>query len=140
MTFHTKKIFLACALGVLSLGLFSPLHTQKAHGATTTAAVCEIRGTVAGLQRVSTIDVPSPLAGQETHISVSISKRSSRYKKFSSDNDPCDHQSSAEMRTYKLCSPTQVKKGDIIHGTEGTETGPSAPVGCLFDLVVISKK
>lgn len=139
MTFCAKKIFLPLALALFGIGLSGIFQTGHAHGAPA-PAVCEIRGTVAGLQSVSTTEAPSPLATQETHIYVSISQRSARYRKVSSHNDPCTRRADAEMRTYKLCSPTRVKKGDIINGTEGTETGPSAPVGCLFDLVVISKK
>lgn len=139
MTFRAKKIFLPLALALFGIGVLGTFKTEPAHGATA-PAVCEIRGTVAGLQNVSTTEVPSPLATQETHIYVSILQRSARYRNLSSENDPCTRRAESEMRTYKLCSPTRVKKGDIINGTEGTETGPSAPVGCLFDLVVISKK
>lgn len=140
MTGFKRKIHLHVLLGLAALGMLTAFQARTAEsaGKALTPVVCEIRGQVADLRQVTQGDAPTALAGTETHIYVSVLDRSPRYKK-GIENDPCIRREARELRTYKLCSPTRVQKGDVINGTEGTNTGPSSPVGCLFDLVVVSK-
>lgn len=141
MTVIKRKLYLHIFLGLAAIGLLSTAHAWAAETAPkiTTPTVCEIRGQVADLKRVTIGDTPTTLADTETHIYVSVLDRSPRYQK-QAGNDPCVRRQERELRTYKLCSPIHIKKGDLINGTEGTNTGPTSPVGCLFDLVVVSRK
>jgi len=132
--------------GFLSLGFLIALASatgmsRAAQSATQYAQppVCEIRGTVSSLESVNTSKVPSAFSGSETHISVNIETRAPRYQQ-TADAAPCQNLTKAKLQTYKLCSPTRVKAGDKIHGTEGINTGPAASVGCLFDLIVLSRQ
>jgi len=141
MILFGRHICLPLLFGLAAFGLMAAMQVRAAEsaGKNTTPVVCEIRGQVADLRQVTPGDTPTALAGTETHIYVSVLDRTSRYKK-QAENDPCFRREAKELRTYKLCSPTRVKKGDVINGTEGTNTGPSSPVGCLFDLVVLSQQ
>ena len=70
------------------------------------------------------------------HISVLLHDRTPHDK--TKPKDLC-HGDTAKGKkvTYKLCSPTEVKEGDLIHATEGTMTVDPYGVGCLFDIVVL---
>lgn len=132
--------------GFLSLGFLVAFvsaagMSSAAESATQYAppTVCEIRGTVSSLEHVNTANIPSAFSGSETHISVNIEQRAPRYHQ-AADKAPCPALTPEKLQTYKLCSPTRVKAGDKIHGTEGINTGPAASVGCLFDLIVLSRK
>ncbi len=141
MTALKRKLSLHICLGLAVIGMLSAFQARAAESATQNAApvVCEIRGQVAGLKEVAIGDTPTTFAGTETHIYVSVLERAPRYKKHV-ESAPCVRHQEKELRTYKLCSPIRVQQGDLINGTEGTNTGPTSPVGCLFDLVVVSKK
>lgn len=137
---HQNLFLTLCACCVL---LLSVAATQTPADASTAdyqaPVVCEIKGTVSGVRDVARPTVPSPFGVKETHILVTIQDRMPRYHPTATDA-PCPHsKNAAETRTYKLCSPTAVKAGDSVRGTEGTHTGPATPVGCLFDLVVMSQ-
>lgn len=140
MAFLKNRLFLHVLFGLVGITMLTALNARAAQSATqnTPSPVCEIRGQVADLKLVNLADTPTSFAGTETHIYVSVLDRSPRYKKQAA-NDPCVRRQEKELRTYKLCSPTRVRKGDVINGTEATNTGPTAPIGCLFDLVVVSK-
>lgn len=141
MVFFKNRFFLHLVFGLVGIGMLTAFHARAAESATqkNQPPVCEIRGQVAALKKVATGTSPTSFSGMETHIYVSILDRSARYKKGAA-SDPCVRHQKAELRTYKLCSPTRVQKGDVINGTESTNTGPTTPIGCLFDLVVVSKK
>lgn len=141
MAFLKNRFLLHVFFGLVGISMLTAMNVRAAESATQNIAtpVCEIRGQVAGLKRVTLGDSPTSFAGTETHIYVSVLDRSPRYKKQVT-NDPCVRLQEKELRTYKLCSPTRVQKGDLINGTEANNTGPTAPIGCLFDLVVVSKK
>lgn len=142
MTAPKRKLSLHLFLGLAAIGMLSAYQARAAESATQNAVpvVCEIRGQVAGLKEVSIGgETPTTLAGTETHIYVSVLERAPRYKQHAG-SAPCVRHQEKELRTYKLCSPIRVQQGDLINGTEGTNTGPTSPVGCLFDLVVVSKK
>lgn len=141
MAFLKHRFFLHVFCGLLCIGVLTGLNARAAESAPQhkMPPVCEIRGQVAGLKQVAIGDTPTSFSGMETHISVSVLNRSARYKKNAA-GDPCIRHQETELRTYKLCSPTRVKKGDVINGTEATYTGPTTPIGCLFDLVVVSKQ
>jgi len=140
MTVLKRNIRPHVLLGLAVLGMLAAFHARTAEsaGKSFIPVVCEIRGQVADLKQVTPGDTPTTLGGTETHIYVSVLDRSPRYKKHA-ENDPCTRHAAKELRAYKLCSPTRVQKGDVINGTEGTQTGPTSPVGCLFDLVVLSQ-
>lgn len=108
-----------------------------------TPSVCDVVGTIVRLNQVQrspwTDGTPSTMMTVETHLSVHIDDRTPHDKDAAAD-DPCHKKIAGEKRTYKLCSPTPVKQGDRIHGTEGTQTGSAYVVGCLFDLVVLPPK
>lgn len=129
-----KHILFACLLlTVCSIGWRAAFSASN-YGA---LPVCEIRGTVSDVKTVKPARVPSPLVESETHISVQIEDRKARY----GQNMPCNSLTlSKETRTYKLCSQNALTPGDKIGGTEASATGPASPVGCLFDLVVLSHK
>lgn len=105
--------------------------------------MCDIVGTVDRLKLVQrspwTDGTPSTMMKLETHISVRIDDRRP-HDKDAAEGHSCHTQSKGEKRTYKLCSTTKVKSGDRIVGTEGTQTGSSKAIGCLFDLVVLPGK
>lgn len=105
--------------------------------------MCDIVGTVDRLKLVQrspwTDGTPSTMMKLETHISVRIDDRKP-HDTQASDTHSCHKETKGEKRTYKLCSTTKVKSGDRIVGTEGTQTGSSKAIGCLFDLVVLPSK
>ena len=141
MTTIKNRLFLHFIFGLACIGMLTAFHARAAESATqqNLPPVCEIRGQVAALKEVAIGNTPTSFAGMETHIYVSVLGRSARYKK-NMTSDPCATEQKAELRTYKLCSPTRVQTGDLINGTESTGTGPAAAIGCLFDLVVVSQK
>lgn len=116
---------------------------QPAPASQKAASICDIQGTVSQLKFVQSaawVDgAPSPMSVTERHIYVTLSSRTPHDKNAKAD-DICHVKANGETRTYKICSPIRVKKGDIIKGTEGTQTGSSKATGCIFDLVVIPQK
>lgn len=102
--------------------------------------MCDIVGMVEKVSHVAkspwSDGTPTTMTTTEVRISVFIADRKPHDKNAKAD-DPCHQEAKDEKRTYKLCSPTPVKRGDRIHGTEGTHTGAAGVVGCLFDLIVL---
>ena len=128
-------LFVCLLLAVCAFGLSVQGRSALGSGNYGALPVCEIRGTVEDVKTVRTAHIPSPLDEGETHISVQIEDRKARY----GDSIPCTRLTlSEETRTYKLCSQSALAPGDKIGGTEASATGPKSPVGCLFDLVVLS--
>ena len=104
--------------------------------------VCEIVGAIAKMeivQRSPWVDgTPSTMMIQELHAWVAIEHRAPR-QADAPKNSPCRKVGKAEVKTYKICSPAQVKPGDRILATEGTETGSALTIGCLFDIAILPK-
>jgi hypothetical protein len=114
--------------------------TQKALPATA-EEICDIAGSVSGIRQVN----KSPLADgspttmgvvQEVHVSIVLDERVPHDR--SRDHALCGAAKGAQV-TYKLCSPTQIRAGDRIRGTEGLMIVDPAGMGCLFDVAVLPK-
>lgn len=104
--------------------------------------VCEVTGTVAKMELVQrspwTDSAPTTVTTQELLIWVLVEGRNPR-NPVAPKTSPCYQAGKNEVRTYKVCAPTQVRPGMKIHGTEGTETGSNLAVGCLFDIAILPK-
>lgn len=128
---------------VLFAALCLNISTANAAATQKAASICDIQGTVSQLRFVQSATLvngaPSAMSTTERHIYVTLSSRTPHDKNAKSD-DICHANANGETRTYKICSPIRVKKGDIIKGTEGTQTGSAKATGCIFDLVVIPQK
>lgn len=103
---------------------------------------CEIAGLITRVEQVSrspwTDGTPSTMMTTETQIWVMIGTRTPHRKDIPADKTPCKKNAEKETRVYKLCSPTFVKRGQLIQGTEATDTGTNGQVvGCLFDIIPI---
>lgn len=134
----TPKIFVIALCAVLVTGAAQVYTAQAAADSNVvTPPACEIEGVVSDISVKKSL-IPSPIVENETHISVNVAARKARY----GNTLPCPTAKAAqqETRTYKLCSQSAVKTGDVINGTEASATGPASPVGCLFDLVVVAHK
>lgn len=124
-------------LAVIAVAFLSLPPVGPVQGEPSPENVCEITGTVAGLnslQRSPWADgTPSMIENvTETSISITVSERRPHYK---GDAESLCKVAPGETRTYKLCSPARVNKGDRIQATEGLHTGST--LRCLFDLVVL---
>lgn len=135
--YNTPCYFAFALCAVLSSGLFLSHSAYSATPDMDALPTCEIRGKVSEV-KIKKSNVPSLLIENETLITVDVQERKTR-----TGSAPCKEQkTAAEKRTYKLCSQDQVRAGDTVDGTEALSTGPTTakPVGCLFDLVVVTQK
>lgn len=100
--------------------------------------VCVVTGKVTGMQAIEKTpwadETPSTLTVTEVHMALKVDKR--RPQRNTTAASDCSLPDNG-TGLYKLCSPTQVKLGDTIMGTEGLATGSESALGCLFDVVVI---
>lgn len=135
--FHTPRMLMIALCAVLLTGASFYAAHAAADSNSTMPPSCEIEGVVSDVSVKKSL-IPSPIVENETHISVNVAARKARY----GNALPCPaaKQAQQETRTYKLCSQSDVKTGDVINGTEASATGPASPVGCLFDLVVVAHK
>jgi len=111
-------------------------------------SACSVRAVVLEVKMVrpatnTTYNAPSMLDKIETHVTVSLQQRAALHPEdaAAADATPRCELAKAESRkaTYKLCAPVALRAGDMIQATEGTETGPSKALGCLFDVSVLSR-
>lgn len=114
------------------------------NGTAESSKYCDIVGEITNLYSYADTPwkgVPTALAQSEIRvlISVNVNERSSHEKDDVKGKDFCGKGMINKVFSYKLCSPTPVKKGDIIHAVESTETGSKKSIGCLFDLKVLPK-
>lgn len=123
------------------------LPVPSAHGAEAEKRaalpdVCEITGQIATLRHVVRSPwkngAPSTLAIREINIAVVIDTRFPHVENIGVETCRTDAAKGKRI-TYKLCSPTRVKAGDIIRGTEGIAVVDSYGVGCLFDVAILPK-
>lgn len=102
--------------------------------------VCVISGTVQAVQMLEKSpwndDTPTTLTTTEIRIAVALDTRS--MQRGTQGSTDCTLPADKTPVLYKLCSPTQVKKGDRIKGVEGLATGTDQSLGCLFDVAVDS--
>ncbi len=100
--------------------------------------VCVITGKVTGMQAVEKTPwsdgTPSTITITEVHLSVATDSRKPQRAGVAAADCPMPDNGG---QVYKLCSPTQVKLGDRIVGTEGLATGSESALGCLFDVIVV---
>jgi len=120
----------------------SPVRGEIAADVFRTPDVCEITGLVASRRDVARSplagDIPSPLAETETDLAVVIGERVPHGK--TAENTSCRTEPARGKKvTYKLCSPTEVKTGDTIHGTEASAVMDATGIGCLFDVAILPK-
>jgi hypothetical protein len=114
------------------------------NGTAETSKYCDIVGEITNLYSYADTPwkgVPTALAQSEIRIliSVNVDERSPHEKDDLKGQAFCGQGTINKVFSYKLCSPTPVKKGDRIHAVESTETGSKKSIGCLFDLKVLPK-
>lgn len=124
----------------------TPAVAKPAHEATNAPAVnyqqsvCVISGTVQAVQMLEKSPwddgTPSTLTTTEIRIAVALDNRS--MQRGTQGSTDCTLPADKTPVLYKLCSPTQLKKGDRIKGVEGLATGTDQSLGCLFDVAVDS--
>lgn len=102
--------------------------------------VCVVTGEIKTMERVEVAPwangAPTTLTVTEVRILLKPENRRPRNDGVAAQD--CPMPASGNM-IYKLCSPTTVKAGDRIIGTEGLATGADSVLGCLFDVAVIPK-
>lgn len=136
--------FSALAIFVLTMGTGSIVLAQN-HNVPTVhyqQPVCVISGIVQSVQVLEKSPwndgTPTTLTATEIHIAVALQSRSMQRGTSGSGN--CNLPLDQSPVLYKLCSPTQIKKGDHIKGVEGMATGTNQSLGCLFDVAVDTNK
>jgi hypothetical protein len=117
------------AIAVLALALLA--------SSPAVAADCDIIATVMAIEKIEKSawqdGAPSSFSTVETRITIRISGSAPH---AADSKSACATTPAAETKTYKLCSPTPVKAGNIIRATEGMDTGANSALGCLFDISV----
>jgi hypothetical protein len=140
MASRLRFLIVLPALGAALYAL--PVRSESVSDLFRMPDVCEITGLVASRHDVARSALPdgapSLLAEPETDLAVVIGERMPHGK--IADAATC-HSDSAKGKkvTYKLCSPTPVQTGDMIHGTEGAAAMNAQGVGCLFDVAILPK-
>lgn len=127
-------VFFACAV------VFYPVVSGAENAKAGALPPCDITGIVSSVQLVERSPwedgTPSALSTTQTEISVIIKSRAPHYSHVNS-KDVCTTSPEEGKMTYKLCSPTPVKKGDQIQATESS-AAKGGSKNCLFDLVVLN--
>lgn len=100
--------------------------------------VCVITGTVQSLQTIdkSPWDDGTPTTLTTTEVRIAVALKTRSMQRGTPGSTDCSLPTDASPVLYKLCSPTQVRKGDHIKGVEGLATGTDQSLGCLFDVAV----
>ncbi len=107
-------------------------------------ATCDVVGMVVNVKQVQQSPyrdgTPTRMATIETHIDIRIDDRKPHSEKDDAAGQQCKKKNASEKRTYKVCSPTAVKAGDRISGTEASLVGSGRSISCIFDLVIVAPK
>ncbi len=105
---------------------------------------CDVIGLIVSVKQVQQSPyrdgTPTRMATIETHIDLRIDDRKPHSEKDDATGQTCKKRTATEKRTYKVCSPTRVKPGDRVAGTEASLIGSARTVACIFDLVVVPPK
>lgn len=118
------------------------ITTSSQAAAPVSPDVCKITGTVIGMQRVANTPwpgVPVTFAEASTEVIIQVNSRSVHRKMSGNKATTCTSPAKTVTQTYKLCSRTPIKRGDVVQGVEGIG-GSKGIKTCLFDLVVAGKK